>query len=139
MADYHVPVLGQEVCDKLITDLSGKYLDGTLGGGGHAELILNKLNPDALYIGVDRDSEAIAFAEKRLTRFPNFISYQGLFSAQQDVMEAADVQALDGILLDLGENNRTRFGIDPFIMLLDVFFIIKAFEIIKSRFQKPDV
>ena len=44
-----------------------------------------------------------------------------------------------GILLDLGENNRTRFGIDPFIILLDMFFILKAFGFIKSRFQKPGI
>jgi len=42
-----------------------------------------------------------------------------------------------GILLDLGENNRTRFGLDPFIFLLDVFFIIKAFSIVRNRVKKP--
>jgi hypothetical protein len=42
-----------------------------------------------------------------------------------------------GILLDLGENNRTRFGVDPFILLLAVFFILKVLEIIKNGVQKP--
>ena len=44
-----------------------------------------------------------------------------------------------GILLDLGENNRTRFGIDPFIMLLEVFFIIKAFQIFRHKIKEPDI
>ena len=44
-----------------------------------------------------------------------------------------------GILLDFGENNRTRFGIDPFIMLLEVFFFIKAFQIFRRKIKEPDI
>jgi len=42
-----------------------------------------------------------------------------------------------GILLDLGENNRTRFGIDPFIILLEVFFIIKAIQVFRYKIKEP--
>ena len=53
--EFHVPVLGPEVVEHLITDPDGTYVDATLGGGGHAELILEQLGSDGRLIGVDRD------------------------------------------------------------------------------------
>jgi hypothetical protein len=44
-----------------------------------------------------------------------------------------------GILLDLGENNRTRFGIDPFLLLLDAFFIITAIQITRHKIKEPGI
>ncbi len=102
MAAYHVPVMAQEISDRLLTNTSGNYLDGTLGGGGHAEFLLEKLNPSACYIAIDRDGEALAFAAQRLKRFSNVVYYQGLFSEMDAALNKARVEKLDGILLDLG-------------------------------------
>ena len=64
--EYHVPILGPDVSKCLITDPNGIYVDATLGGGGHAEIMLKHLGPDGKLIGVDRDPRAIEVAAKRL-------------------------------------------------------------------------
>ena len=102
MADYHVPVMGQEICDKLLRNKDGNYYDGTLGGGGHARLFLKKLSPAGHYIAVDRDEEAIAYARDALRQYSNITFYHGVFSEIGPAIKSAGVDALDGILLDLG-------------------------------------
>jgi len=99
---YHVPVLYKEVVASLMINPDGVYYDGTLGGGGHAELFLRALSNKAIYIGVDRDQEAIEFAGKRLSNYTNLITYNGTFDMFEAVMKNAGVEKLDGILLDLG-------------------------------------
>ncbi len=99
---FHLPVLGREVCEYLITDSGGVYLDGTLGGGGHAEMILQRLSAQGRYIGVDRDAQALAHARQRLASFSNVVFFRGVFSQVEDALAAAGADALDGVLLDLG-------------------------------------
>ncbi|HEM48633.1 MAG TPA: 16S rRNA (cytosine(1402)-N(4))-methyltransferase RsmH [Caldithrix sp.] len=99
---YHVPVLYKEVVESLMINPNGIYYDGTLGGGGHAELFLHKLSNNAVYIGIDRDAEAIEFAKKRLANYNNLIVYNGTFNMFESAMKYAGVEKLDGILLDLG-------------------------------------
>ena len=55
----HVPVLPTEVMDALCIDAAGTYVDGTVGGGGHADLIASQLNEDGLLIGLDHDVLAL--------------------------------------------------------------------------------
>ena len=86
----------------LLLNPDGNYLDGTLGGGGHAAFFLEKLFKRARYIGIDRDGEAIRFAGKRLAAYSNLVLYRGVFSEIEAAMQAAHVDALDGVLLDLG-------------------------------------
>lgn len=99
---YHNPVLAREVCDALIGDTHGVYYDGTLGGGGHAEQILKRLDKDALYIGVDRDPDALQAAGERLRLFANFRPVKAVFHQVPYVLATVGVEALDGVLLDLG-------------------------------------
>lgn len=99
---YHVPVLYKEVIESLMVNPDGIYYDGTLGGGGHAELFLRALSSKAIYIGVDRDPEAIEFAGKRLANYNNLITYNGTFDLFEAATKSAGVEKLDGILLDLG-------------------------------------
>ncbi len=79
----------------------GIYYDGTLGGGGHAELFLHALSKKAVYIGIDRDPEAIDFAGKRLAKYNNLIIYNGTFNMFEAALKSAQVDKLDGIFLDL--------------------------------------
>ena len=104
---YHVPVLGREIVAHWLTDPRGVYLDGTLGGGGHAELVLNKLDTAAHYIGMDRDGEAIAFARQRLAAFSNITFFRGVFTQMEEAMRRAGFEALNGVLLDLGVSSKT--------------------------------
>lgn len=99
---YHLPVLLKDVIKFLIKDPEGIYLDGTLGGGGHAEEILKDLSKEGLYIGIDRDPEAIHFAKSRLKDYPNISLHQCNFAEFGHVIDDLKLKAVDGILLDLG-------------------------------------
>jgi len=70
---YHIPVMLNETLEHLITTSDGIYVDGTLGGGGHAEKICERLNNDGTLIGIDADTDAIQEAGKRLQRFQSKI------------------------------------------------------------------
>ncbi len=104
MSDFrHLSVLPDEVLELLAPKPGGIYLDGTLGGGGHTELILEKIVPDGLVIGIDRDREALAAASARLERFgSSFIAIQGSFGDLAQLLKQQNIEAVDGILLDLG-------------------------------------
>ena len=65
----HISVLLNESVDMLKVDPSGTYVDGTLGGGGHASLICSKLSSDGRLIGIDRDMDAINAAGERLESY----------------------------------------------------------------------
>ena len=103
LASYHTPVLREEVLTWLITSADGVYVDATLGGGGHAESILQRLNPTGVLVGLDADADAIQFATSRLS------SYQGravlVHSNFRDISAALTqrgIEHVSGILFDLG-------------------------------------
>jgi len=99
----HVPVMVKEVIDYL-NCLPGKtYVDGTLGGGGHAQAILEAISPDGCLIGIDRDPDAIAYARKSLHRFrPNVQIFHDDFTHLPQILSRLHTTGVDGILLDLG-------------------------------------
>jgi 16S rRNA (cytosine1402-N4)-methyltransferase len=97
-AEYHAPVMVEEVLGYLEPGRGGVYLDGTLGGGGHGEAILSA-GATARLIGVDQDAEAQRVAARRLERFSDRIELvHGNFAAVADRLDVA----LAGVLLDLG-------------------------------------
>ena len=100
---YHQPVLKEEVCDLLITDKSGCYLDCTLGGGGHFRALAEKLSVNAVLIGIDRDMDAINWNKKAIiSDGPSIIIEQSRFSLFDEVLEKHNITGLNGALLDLG-------------------------------------
>lgn len=101
--DVHVPVLLDEVIQYLSPSPGGVWLDGTLGGGGHAEAILSATGPDGRLVGLDRDPAAISRVEKRLAPFGGrAILRQSNFSEMVSVLRASGLDQVDGVLLDLG-------------------------------------
>src|SRR3954464_13944704 len=67
MANFqHTPVLLEEVLAALRPRAGGRYLDGTVGGGGHAAAILRTSSPDGYLVGCDQDEMAVAAAKERL-------------------------------------------------------------------------
>lgn len=93
-------VLAKEVVAFLDPKPGMRILDGTLGGGGHAELLLQA---GATLIGLDRDPEALAYASKRLSSFKDrFIAIEGNYVDAERHLGAIGIDQLDGILLDLG-------------------------------------
>jgi 16S rRNA (cytosine1402-N4)-methyltransferase len=103
-ADTHVPVLLKEVLEALAIREDGRYLDGTLGRGGHAAAILERLGGDGRLLMIDRDSAAVAAAQSRFTGDPRVRIEQGNFADMRAIAERAgfDREGFDGILLDLG-------------------------------------
>ena len=96
---YHEPVLLSEVLDCLRPARGQTFADGTLGGGGHSEAILNRMGEGTLY-GIDRDEAAIQAASERLKDYPGFHPLHGNFHDIKELLPK-DVR-LDGGLLDLG-------------------------------------
>lgn len=96
---HHEPVMLQEVLQWLAPESGRTYVDGTLGGGGHSEAILQA---GAAVYGIDRDQDALQAATARLASFAQFHAVHGNFHDMQALMEDAGVQAVDGVLLDLG-------------------------------------
>lgn len=104
-AGFHQPVMVQEVLEVLECAGNGVILDGTLGGGGHAEAMLERW-PRCRILGVDRDPEAVREARRRLQPFGERIRI--LEMRFDEAMDDADLrtEGLDGALLDLGVSSR---------------------------------
>ena len=98
----HEPVLLQEVLQWINTRPDGVYCDGTLGGGGHSEAILEASGGTAVLYGIDRDETAIAAASERLKKYPGFHALRGNFHDGKGLLREAGAGLLDGVLLDLG-------------------------------------
>jgi 16S rRNA (cytosine1402-N4)-methyltransferase len=100
---FHTPVMVREVIESLRCRAGAIYVDGTIGGGGHAEAILQSTAPDGLLIGIDADGDAIGEAEQRLARFGDRkILVRGNFADMETILAEKNVGKVDGILLDLG-------------------------------------
>ncbi|MBI2620209.1 MAG: 16S rRNA (cytosine(1402)-N(4))-methyltransferase RsmH [Ignavibacteriales bacterium] len=100
---YHTPVLLDEALSFLLSAPPGTFVDATLGGGGHAEALLNLLGPTARLIGLDADADAINAATARLQYFGDrFVAVRENFDNLQSVLADLGVPALSGILFDLG-------------------------------------
>lgn len=100
-ASYHEPVLAQRTLDILDPRGEGLWLDGTVGGGGHARLLLERCGGCRL-LAVDRDPEALAEARRALEPWAHRVRFLlAPFDAATDDLEVRD-RGLDGALLDLG-------------------------------------
>ncbi|MDX1618599.1 MAG: 16S rRNA (cytosine(1402)-N(4))-methyltransferase RsmH, partial [Balneolaceae bacterium] len=98
----HRPVLLKEAVSHLITDRDGVYVDGTLGGGGHALEILSRLTKDATLYGIDQDDEALEAAKARIKDDPRFIPVKGNFGYLSRLLPPSTRGGISGLLLDLG-------------------------------------
>jgi 16S rRNA (cytosine1402-N4)-methyltransferase len=99
----HVPVMVNEVIHYLNCSPGKTYVDGTLGGGGHAKAILEAIGPDGFLLGIDRDPDAIAYARQSLDPFkPNVQTFHDDFTHLPQILSRLHMSNVDGILLDLG-------------------------------------
>lgn len=99
----HIPVLLDEVLNALALKSGGKYIDGTVGAGGHAEAILNATAPDGKLLGLDGDPEALDIARDTLEKFGDrAILVRSNFTNLEATAAERGFLSADGVLLDLG-------------------------------------
>ncbi len=99
----HVPVMLREMLELLSPRSGGRYVDGTLGGGGHAEAILEASAPDGKLLGIDWDEDARGRASARLARFAARLHVAAAtFDEIGDCLERLGWDGADGIVVDLG-------------------------------------
>ena len=99
----HIPVLCNEVLDFLEPKSGGIYVDATVGVGGHSSAILAESSPNGRIIGIDLDADALEISRARLHTFTDrYLLIHGNFARMDTLLENYSVEAVDGILLDLG-------------------------------------
>ena len=103
MTGKHVPVLFKEVLSGLRVRPGGRYIDATVGGGGHAAGILAACSPDGRLLGLDRDSAALETARDRFASHTGqVILLHRSFAFLEEIARTCDFVPADGVLFDLG-------------------------------------
>jgi 16S rRNA (cytosine1402-N4)-methyltransferase len=145
----HRPVLLDETLAHLELDSGHIVVDGTLGGGGHAEAILERSAPDGLLVGLDVDDEALSAATGRLQPFgKRALIVHASFRHLDTVLDAEGIDAVDAVLLDLGVSSRQldapergfRFGSEsgeqtPLDMRMDQRADVTAAQLLRRATQ----
>ena len=99
----HTSVLLDETIQALNIKPGGIYLDGTLGGGGHAYEVCKRLNENGCFYGIDQDASAIEAATKRLEKFGDKVTiFRNNYCNAKALLQEKGIAGVDGILLDLG-------------------------------------
>jgi 16S rRNA (cytosine1402-N4)-methyltransferase len=101
--NLHISVLGQEVCSWLISEQPTTIVDCTVGYGGHAEMLLMTSPVGTRVIGLDQDSQAIEFSQRRLNRFGDrIVLRQGNYRDLKSHLAEAGIAKVGGVLFDFG-------------------------------------
>ncbi|MCB1706791.1 MAG: 16S rRNA (cytosine(1402)-N(4))-methyltransferase RsmH [Halioglobus sp.] len=98
----HQTVLLREAVEALVTTPDGYYVDGTFGRGGHSRYLLQRLGDGGRVLGVDKDLAAQAVAQELALSEPRFEFFHGSFAQLPHQLRGMGIDAVDGILLDLG-------------------------------------
>lgn len=99
----HISVLLQETIDHLNIRPDGIYVDGTLGGGGHAYEVLKHLSEKGRLVGIDQDADAIRAARERLKEYGDrAVIVRSNYSSMKEVLNGLGIARVNGIILDLG-------------------------------------
>jgi 16S rRNA (cytosine1402-N4)-methyltransferase len=138
----HTSVLIQESMGLLKPRPGERYLDGTLGGGGHAEEILLRSSPDGRVLGLDWDEDAVRAAAERLSRFGDRLTLRPAnFAQAKEILADLNWHQVNGVLLDLGvsshqfdaaERGFSFQGSAPLDMRMDRRQALTAREIVSS-------
>ena len=98
----HKSVLLEETIQGLNIRPDGIYVDGTLGGAGHAREVCKKLSAKGRFIGIDQDQDAIIAASERLAAYKQATIIRSNYCYMVQELAARDIHKVDGIVLDLG-------------------------------------
>jgi 16S rRNA (cytosine1402-N4)-methyltransferase len=136
----HTTVLLKETVDQLNIRPDGIYVDCTLGGAGHSEYLLSKLSPEGKLFAFDQDETAINHAKEKLKEYEKQVTFiNNNFRNIKDELNQRGIQAVDGILYDLGvsspqldtpERGFSYHHDAPLDMRMDLQSEISAFEVV---------
>jgi 16S rRNA (cytosine1402-N4)-methyltransferase len=99
----HIPVLLKEILVALQPEPGRRYIDVTLGAGGHGERMLEMTSPDGVLLGIDADPSALAASRRRLARFGDRVTLvESYFDRLGEIALQAGFTSVDGVLFDLG-------------------------------------
>ena len=140
MSYRHIPAMLNEVVNYLNCRPGKVYVDGTLGGCGHARAVCEKIIPGGTFIGIDQDIDAISNAETVLKDYSSIIHlFHGNFIRLPEFLTRLQIESIDGILLDLGmsqhhiENSGRGFSFnkdEPLDMRMDIQSKITAEKLV---------
>lgn len=141
----HIPVLYDEVLEYLDPKPGGLYIDGTVGYGGHASLILEACKGSCTLIGSDRDQQALSHTKERLSSYDSVDLFHGSYAELPKYLDKQGINELDGVLLDLGASSPQfdegergfSFSVDgPLDMRFDLSSSKTAAEILNTYPEK---
>ena len=99
----HIPVMSNEILSYLNIVSDGVYIDGTIGPGGHATPILNKLGKHGKLIGIDRDEEALKICRKNFSNSSALLSlHHSSYNKLDTILSKEGISRVNGVILDLG-------------------------------------
>lgn len=101
----HKSVLLEETINSLNIKPDGIYVDGTLGGAGHAAKVIERLSGNGRFVGIDQDEDALCAAKDKLSRYNDKVRIDIVKSNYKDminVLKSLNIEKVDGILLDIG-------------------------------------
>nr|WP_302627716.1 16S rRNA (cytosine(1402)-N(4))-methyltransferase RsmH [uncultured Eubacterium sp.] len=138
----HVSVLLKETIDGLNIKPDGIYVDGTLGGGGHAYEVCKHLSSKGRLIGIDQDSEALEAARERLSEFEDKVTMvRSNYCEIDTILKDLDIDKVDGIVLDLGVSSYQLDNLErgfsykadaPLDMRMDTRQMITASDVVNN-------
>lgn len=138
----HVSVLLKETIDDLNINPDGIYVDGTLGGGGHAYEVCKHLSSKGRLIGIDQDSEALEAARERLSEFEDKVTMvRSNYCEIDTILKDLDIDKVDGIVLDLGVSSYQLDNLErgfsykadaPLDMRMDTRQMITASDVVNN-------
>ena len=141
----HKSVLLEDTIEGLNIKPDGIYVDGTLGGAGHAREVCKKLSAKGRFIGIDQDQDAIIAASERLAAYPQATIIRSNYCYMVPELAARGITKVDGILLDLGvssyqldnEERGFTYRVDaPLDMIMDQRQTLTASDIVNNYEEK---
>lgn len=142
MEFVHKSVLLEETVDSLNVRPGGIYVDGTLGGGGHAYEVCRRLGGQGRFIGIDQDEEAINAATQRLAAFGDMVTIvRSNYALIGEILGSLQIREVDGIMLDLGVSSHQLDTVErgfsyradaPLDMRMDIRNDLTAKEIVNT-------
>lgn len=143
---YHKPVLADESAKMIIWNPGGLYVDGTLGGGGHARAFFNRMNHEGRLIAVDKDADAVKASTVELSELSDRVVIRHRdFTEIPSLLQELEVGCVDGLFLDLGvsshqidqaERGFSFMAEGPLDMRMDRNIDNRASDIINTASQK---